>query len=129
MKVKKLYEEIYRTHLLFIYDCTAKEATDYLYKKNIKADLEKCSGQTGTYTHEDKEGARQNRYYIFIEKGEEEKYTLVHEIAHLIFMSLDDCGIEIVRGTDEIFAYYFEYWYKVLFPYLELKKAPKRKKS
>lgn len=112
MKVKKFYESIYHTHLTLLWDCKAFDAEDYLRRSKIgkRANLVKCSGQTGSYIFKKPE-YEQERYYIYIEKGKENNGTLIHEIAHLVFMALADCGIGVDQTTDEIYAYYLEHWY------------------
>lgn len=113
MKIKRIHEKVYNAHLLLIYDCKAKQAERYLHGHNIKTDLTRCSGQMGTYTVKDGEEYEQQRYYIYIEKGKEHA-TLIHELAHLVFVSLWDCGIRVTQETDEIFAYYLEWWFNQL---------------
>lgn len=110
MKIRIIHEPIYNTHLTLIYDVLAFEAEDWLREKGIRANLVKCSGQTGAYTVKRTKQYEQIRYYIYIEKGKQE--ALLHELVHLAFMSLQDCGIVIKQETDEIIAYYLEWWYK-----------------
>ena len=128
MKILNIFEPIFYTHLLFIYDCTCKEATQYLNKKNIRANIKGCSGQTGSYVVKEGETS-QNKYYIFIEKSNkgvvEELSTLLHEISHLVFMAMADCGIQINKDTDEVFSYYFEWWFKRL---IKIEETNKKKK-
>ena len=117
MKIKKLNESIYKTPVTLIWDCKAFEAENYLKESGIshKVDLVRCSGQTGRYSIKSiKNQSEKIYYYIFLEKGEEHK-ALLHEVAHLVFMSLADCGILVDERTDEIYAYYLEHWYKKLF--------------
>ncbi|MCX6724234.1 MAG: hypothetical protein NT155_03645 [Candidatus Staskawiczbacteria bacterium] len=132
MKIKIFYEPIYNTHLLLLYECNYIEAEHYFSKNKIRTDLIKCSGQTGTYRVEKPDGSSQKRYYIYIEKTDkgwiEDISTILHEISHLVFMSLFDCGIEINPKTDETFSYYFEWWFKTLINSLTPKKRAKRKK-
>lgn len=121
MKIKNFYEPVYNTHLLFIYDCKPVEAENYLNEKNIQRRLRGCTAQTGSYKVTRKTDGEQSRYYIYIEKDtpDKELRALVHEIAHLIFMSLSDCGIYVTRDTDEIFAYYFDWWFGKLYPLIK----------
>lgn len=112
MKVKRFWERLYNTHLVFVYDCKAIEAQDYLRKNGMgNRDLVTCTGQMGSYTVTKGKQYEQTRYYIYIEKGKYQNYVLVHEIAHLIFIALADCGIRVNQETDEIFAYYYEWWF------------------
>lgn len=118
MKTKTFHEKIYNTRLLLIYDCKAIEAETFLSKKGIRVDLIRCVGQTGRYIHKEGEEYEQKRYYIYVEK-KQKLNTLLHEISHLVFMSLFDCGIEINQRTDEIFVYYFEWWFNQLHRYFK----------
>ncbi len=108
MKIKVIIEPVYSTHLTLIYDVRAFEAEDWLRKKGIRANLVKCSGQTGSYTVTRNKQYQLTRYYIYVEKGKEE--ALLHELVHLVFMALFDCGIVIKQDTDEVIAYYLEWW-------------------
>lgn len=127
MKIKKIYEPVFFTNLLFLYDCTAFEAENYLRNlSGIKTRLEKCSGQTGSYIVMDNPQKEQKRYYIYIEKGKLNPEILVHEVSHLCFISLFDCGIKITEETDEVFSYYMEWWIKKLKSALFFKKSGKK---
>ena len=117
MKIKNIYESVYSTHLLLIYDCTAIEAENYLNTQNIITNLRRCTGQTGSYIVKDKD-REQSRYYIYIEKGKLDVETIVHEICHLCFMSLFDLGIKITQDTDDIFCYYVDWWVKQIKPFI-----------
>lgn len=118
MKIKNIYEPIFNTHLLLIYDCTALEAENYLNEKNIQTQLRGCSGQTGSYNIPKKNKGTQERYYIWVEKDKPDKQlsVLLHEISHLVFFSLGGCLIKITPQTDEIFAYYFDWWFGKIWP-------------
>jgi hypothetical protein len=132
MKIKKIYEPVFRTHLLFLYDCSYIEAESYLSENDIRTDLMKCSGQTGVYEVKKPDKSVQKRYYIYIANTKdgvlEDLSTLLHEITHLIFLSLADCEIKITNQTDEIFSYYFEWWFKRLIKLPIIKEFKKNKK-
>ena|SRR3990167_4449262 len=114
MKIKNIFEPIFNTHLLFIYDCKAFDAEDYLRRQGIETSLVRNFGQLGSYkfTKDNDKEWQQIRYYIWLERGQEKTTTLYHELSHLIFLSLFDCGIKITRDTDETFCYYLEWWIK-----------------
>lgn len=119
MKVKKFYEPMFHARLILVYDCKARDASEYLEKNNIKTDLVKCSGATGAYTYKIGKDFRQQRYWMFVMKNKNERSTLIHEICHLVFMALKDCGIEIDDRNDETYAYYFEWWHEKIKPFFK----------
>ena len=127
MKVEKIYEEVFSNHLLLLHDCKAIEAEHYLNNLNIRTTLRGCTGQTGSYYVTDKDGGQQIRYYIYLEKGRADSATIVHEASHLVFRSLQDCGIKIVKDTDEIVAYYLEWWFKKISGIIKTPSRPRRR--
>lgn len=115
MKVKKFHEGIFNVHLLFVYDCKASEAQEYLRKNNIYTNLVAEKGETGKYIVKRNKDWEQERYYIYLEKSKNDiTPILLHELCHLVFFALRDCGIEIHKDNDEIVAYYLEYWFNKL---------------
>ena len=126
MKIKNIHEIIFNTRLLFVYDCNAIEAENHLNTKNIITNLRKCTGQTGNYIERTKE-KQQSRYYMYIEKGNLTPEIIAHEVSHLCFMSLFDCGIKINQDTDEIFSYYIEWWIKEINKIIGIKSHENRK--
>lgn len=119
MKVTKLSEKVYKTDLLLLYDCHGTEAEDYLKKHKITAHLSRCTGMTGAYTVKKPNDGENIKYFMYIEKDKDQLQSMVHEVAHLVFMALLDCGIKVTQETDEIFAYYFDWWFKKIHKFIK----------
>ena len=41
--------------------------------------------------------------------------TLMHELYHFVFHVMDSKSVKLCADSDEVFAYYFEFWVKILY--------------
>lgn len=132
MKTKRIYEPIFQTNLFLVFDCDFKEAEKCLKKNKINTNLNGCAGQMGVYDYNYEDGRIQRRYYIFVRKEKKaniEVLTLIHELSHLVFRSLEDCGIRINVENDEVFTYYLEYFLSKIITNERPKKKHKKPKK
>lgn len=113
MKVKRFIEPVFIVEVVVIYDATVKEAEAYLKKLKVEnVDLEDVAGECGTYLGK-RHGFSAKKYYIYLEKIENKEYlqsVIYHETVHLVNRAMADCGIWLDKPTDEVYAYYTEYW-------------------
>ena len=126
MKIKEFYEPVFRTHLLFVWDCFPKEYKEFLEKREI-ANIDKLLDQRDSGTMIEvlcRDGGYE--YYLWIEK-KDGFYTLCHEIVHLVNQVLERVGIPFSKENDELVAHYHEYWMRLLWH--EMGKGQKRKKK
>ena len=113
MKVKEITEPVFRTNLIFVYDCSAKKFKELLEKREV-ANIDKLLDQRDSGVMIKvlcKNGVYE--YYLWVEE-KDGFYTLSHEIIHLVAQVLDRVGIPFFEGNEELVAYYHEYWMRKL---------------
>lgn len=119
MRVKKLYEPIFRTDVIFITESDPKQVHDYLKKIGYhdKSFYDSTSGSVTLLDKTDHLG-RQTREYLVIVEGKKDFYTLLHETIHLVHHILSDRMIPVNEKNTEIIAYLSEYWFRTLWRFM-----------
>ena len=111
MKKQLIEDKTFKTHCLFISNCTEQEFLDYINKR-CKTNY-KAGGASGkaVYYEDDK------HLFCFIWVNDNKNYTtLAHEILHLIRFWLQDYyGINLNEQTEEIYTMLHSFYFKKIY--------------
>lgn len=117
MKIIKIINDIFKLEILVVANCTTKEANKYLKKIDnkwfIECDTRDTVGQLVRAFH----GQYRIIYLEKLNKSQQSRAELVHELFHLVIRICDDKGVPNVPNIhtghcgDETGAYLIEYYY------------------
>lgn len=120
MKIIKIQENVFKTDVLIIANCTLRECDTYL--KSIK---NKYLAYDPNYTNVLGRMIRTNNdVYRIIWIGKLDKKnitTLVHELFHLVIRICEDKGVPIIPNVqngmcgDETAAYLYEFYFREIY--------------
>lgn len=103
MKVKTIYDDVFRSRATVIYECTILELNKQL--KKIGAENVEDEGQDGVCL-KDKYG----ELSIIWLRDIKDINSVAHETYHLVMDILDKRGIPIIKENDEVGAYLLGYY-------------------
>ena len=110
MRYKHFYEPVYQASVHYVYDCGHEEANKK-FKRIFGIDghsTEKHGGQCVEAIN--KSGNTEQ----FIYTRKKDFYTLLHEIVHMVHHILTRRNVPITETDSEAYAYYIEYWARVM---------------
>jgi isochorismate hydrolase len=116
MITKTIIEPVFKTEVLFISNCSIKEANKYLKKIGNKRLIDDDENTAGCLIRDNN-----NLFRIIWSENIKQKGEVVHEIYHLITRILEDKGIPNVSNIqngmvgDETGAYLMEFYYNQIF--------------
>lgn len=123
MRVKRFYEPMFRTDVIFIVDSNPIEIEKYCKEKlhfRSAEGYDKLAGSLTILDEKDKLG-RLTRSYLIIVEDSKNFYTLLHETHHLAADIMETLQMPIRRDNDEIAAYLHEYWFRTLWRFMNNK--------
>lgn len=99
MKKILIEESVFKTEVLFIYNCSPKEVNDYLKKTGKAIDIRDYLNFIGTLYKTPQEVYR----IVYVEKYKKNAdwlSVLAHEILHLVIEICNDKGVPIYTNLD-----------------------------
>ena|SRR5258708_17288434 len=126
MKIKFFFDRVYRIQVLFISGCSWKEANKAFAKKtklpSLPDDHFSELGVTYLLTEEDFPSKIKGTVGFIWVRKKIDLGTLTHELCHLVIGVLDKkAGMEINSVTSEAFAYYYDFWLKTIWLFINEK--------
>lgn len=119
-QLKNLYDEVFRTNVWILISPDKKDYIE-VYKKYFNEsppiednDYDKICARYSVGNYKDSE-------IHLIWCKELEISQLVHEVCHLVYNVLSRKGIELNDFTDEVYAYYSEYFLKAILKLFKVK--------
>ncbi|MCX5679687.1 MAG: hypothetical protein NTZ95_03400 [Candidatus Omnitrophica bacterium] len=123
IKIIRFFDEVYSHEFVVVFAPTHEEFCEFMYDKNLLTELNMpsvffdcdSSDDSGTFlgrvlrSHSYKE----QKDYILIYSSDENE-TLVHEIFHACYGVLSGHDIELSKETNEAYAYYIGYIWKMI---------------
>lgn len=126
MKAKIIYEPVYKFDLVFITDSNLESANKYLKRKNLPLVPESFVNNSGIampISEENFPKAVKGYCYCIWIKDKKDFYCLLHEVIHMVVDVFEAKGLQIDthKSSQEAFAYYVEYWFKILWRFMSKK--------
>ena len=132
MRTKLFFEPVLKSEVRFVTDCSGAELRDWAKKHpkylacldKLPVDgLDGCTSNLEMVTDVEPDGGLTTHHFLWI-RVKNQFYSLLHETVHLTGQVFHERGIPILKENDEMFAYYQEYWFKILWRFMN-KKHPK----
>lgn len=123
MKVKKFYEPVFETSVLFMTDCFPADIDKWLKRNRnviLSAGYDTLAGSVTFIDEVDGKG-RKTREYMVVVEDNKAFYVLLHETHHLTTHIMHDRQIPIRQDNDEIAAYIQNYWFRTLWRFMNKK--------
>ena len=116
MKCFKLKDPVYDTSTWFVYNCTKEELNEWCSKKFKVSIIEDDEKLTEGICREIncKNGTA---YIMWVRSVRETIYSMgviAHELFHLVMLIMCHIGLEISEDSEEAYAYYYEYLFKLI---------------
>lgn len=105
-----LNDNVYRVSLCVVVCLDTSEWDEWLNSVGYTDERHDHKSKSAMYYRltPDNNKMKNNNSVIFLRN--QDIATLVHELTHFVFNTLDEKGVPIRIENDEAFAYYIEYW-------------------
>jgi hypothetical protein len=114
VKIKRVYEDLYKAPIYFLKNCTADQAKEALIDQ-LKIDKESLDHEWGVaHSLARKNLKTRNIIYIIWVDNLKHKSFLIHELLHLTGFILFDRNVRYDPNNDEPFCYLIERLYKLI---------------
>ena len=102
MKKKFIEEPVFESYFWFVWDCSIEELRDWVQKKfNWEIEIEEGSEHLGkTITIEEKDKIN----WVVWVNDKKNAVSLSHELIHMTFSTLQYIGIQLDKGSEEVFT-------------------------
>jgi len=133
LKTHNFYDEMYGASVLFLYGGSNEEADVYLERRGFNANRTSHSTagfcRSGVILVTDNEDSPEIPFFVVWIQNPRSYGVLAHEIFHLVFRVLDNCGLKYSHETEETYAYYQKYWLERIWFFLTRGEDPEPEKN